>query len=88
MPGILLGLLQPLLGLIVPSLVSEAEKAFTGSSKSGPSKRQWVIDGVNEVLAAMIKKMPLPSWAKTVEGPVVELLDVAIDAALDKAEGK
>lgn len=73
-------LLIPILQLIVPELVKAAEAKF--GSGQGVQKRQWVIDAVNSVLKAL--NPLLPSWVVAIEGPIVDLIDWAIDSALDK----
>ncbi len=76
-PAIIISLLAPM----VPILVQEAEAKF-GAGK-GAEKRQWVIDGVHDVLTPLEKKVP--AWAGTLITTAEPLIDDLINAGLTSA---
>jgi len=77
-----ISIILALISAVVPALVQEAESLFS-SSGNGAQKRQWVLDGVHDLLQPLEKKVP--SWAGTVIADLEPLIDQAINFALVKA---
>lgn len=73
--------LLPILSALIPTFIQEAETKFGGSQ--GVQKRQWVVDGVNDVLTNIEKKVP--SLAGTLIAMAEPLVDDLINVGLTAA---
>jgi len=65
---------------LIPFLVTQAESLLAG--KSGSEKRDWVHDAVKE-LEPFLKRVE-PAWLEKSLDSQEELIDMAIQFALDK----
>ena len=74
-----------LISALVGTLVSQAEKLFP-APKSGATKKQWVLDMVNELLTILTTHVP--TWAANFiipsESAIASVLSEAIEAAVSK----
>lgn len=76
MPALLLALLPSL----VPVLVNHVEGLF--GPKSGPQKKEWVHEMVQDLLKPFLGKLPL--WAQPVANDVLPLVDALIEKAVSE----
>lgn len=74
--------LVSLIGVLVPFLVSEAEKLFSrGNPNSGSLKHAWVTSFVTEIIEPELAKR-LPDYLKPDAQALADAIDTAIEAAL------
>jgi len=76
-----LPVIMAILSAVIPTLVQEAEKAL--GAGNGDKKRQWVVDGVNDILSTIEKKVP--SLAGTLIQMAEPLVDDLINVGLTSA---
>lgn len=80
--------MEALISALVPLVLPAAEHAL-GIDAPIDAKKQWVLDGVTEILEHMVfAKLKLPSWAASLEPKIEEIVSKELAALLAKAEVK
>ncbi len=76
-------MLPAILAALIPVLVTCAEQLFGGGG-TGPTKQQWVVDLVGDIMPLIANKVP--SWIQPEMSELQGLVIDALETAVDKME--